>query len=186
MKGDLAAKGKPNPGHGAGAGSPPGRGGAAGGGSRDRDREPAAAPPPIDDALLRDYLADALPVGESARVEKALRDSAELRARLEDVRQNRSDGQLHTLGAIWHRSRLTCPSREQLGKFLLDALDPALASYFQFHLDVVECPFCQANLADLKAQSESTTSVNSRKTRQRKILQASQHMLSDDQRNRPQ
>ena len=48
---------------------------------------------------------------------------------------------------------MTCPSREQLGSLLLDALDPELAAYFQFHLDVVECPFCQANLDDLKAQS---------------------------------
>ena len=46
---------------------------------------------PIDDAVLRDYLADALSPEDSARVEKALRDSAELRARLEDVRQNRAD-----------------------------------------------------------------------------------------------
>ena len=114
-------------------------------------------PVPIDDVILRDYLADALSPEESARVEKALRDSAELRGRLEEVRQNRADGQLHTLGAIWLRSRLTCPTRQQLGSFLLDALDPDLASYLTFHLDVIECPFCQANLADLKAQSQATT-----------------------------
>jgi hypothetical protein len=89
---------------------------------------------PIDDVILRDYLADALSPEESARVEKALRDSAELRGQLEEVRQNRADGQLHTLGAIWLRSRLTCPSRQQLGSFLLDALDPELASYLTFHL----------------------------------------------------
>src|SRR6266478_5773693 len=95
-------------------------------GSHGRGRESAAVPAPIDDVILRDYLADALVPEQSARVEKALRDSAELRARLEEVRENRTDGQLHTLGAIWHRARLTCPSRQQLGSFLLDALDPAL------------------------------------------------------------
>ena len=42
----------------------------------DRDRAPA----PIDDAMLLDYLTDALCPEDSARVEKALRDSAELRA----------------------------------------------------------------------------------------------------------
>ncbi|MCA1685273.1 MAG: hypothetical protein LC745_04695, partial [Planctomycetia bacterium] len=109
--------------------------------------------PGIDDETLRSYLADALPAGDLARVEKALRDSSELRARLEDVRQNRGDPNLHTLGAIWRRSRLTCPTRQQLGSFLLDVLDPDLAGYLKFHLDVVECPFCQANLADLKAKS---------------------------------
>ena len=54
----------------------------------------------INDETLRSYLADSLPPEDLARVEKALRDSAELRARLEDVRQNRSDPGLHTLGAI--------------------------------------------------------------------------------------
>src|SRR5271166_1457913 len=122
-----------------------------------RGPSPQAVPAPIDDAILRNYLIDALTPEESARVEKALRDSAELRARLEEVRQNRTDGQLHTLGAIWHRARLTCPSREQLGSYLLDALDPELAAYLKFHIEVVECPFCQANLDDLKAQSQTAT-----------------------------
>jgi hypothetical protein len=139
-------------------------------------------PPPIDETTLREYLVDALPPETSARVEKALRESAELRARLEDVRQNRADGQLHSLGAIWHRSRLTCPSRQQLGSFLLDALDPALASYLTFHLEVIECPFCQANLADLKVQSQTSSAAHASRTRQRRILQSSQHLLGDDTR----
>src|SRR5262245_11399523 len=151
-------------------------------GDREADRHLAAASPPVDDDMLRDYLADALVPEDSARVEKALRDSAELRARLEDVRQNRSDGQLHTLGAIWHRARLTCPSRQQLGSFLLDALAPDLASYIQFHLDVIECAFCQANLADLKAQSQASAAAKASKTRQRRILQSSQHLLGEDRR----
>jgi hypothetical protein len=131
--------------------------------------------------MLRNYLADALTPEDSARVEKALRDSAELRSRLEDVRHDRADGQIHTLGAIWHRARLTCPSRQQLGSFLLDALDPELASYLQFHLDVIECPFCQANLADLKVQSQAAAAKVS-KTRQHRILQSSQHLLGEDKR----
>jgi hypothetical protein len=135
---------------------------------------------PIDDVILRATTRRCLAPEESARVEKALRDSAELRARLEEVRQNRTDGQLHTLGAIWHRARLTCPSRQQLGSFLLDALDPELASYLTFHLEVVECPFCQANLADLKAQSQTATAGHASKTRQRRFLQSSQHLLGDD------
>jgi len=149
-------------------------------GQRPRGRESTAIPAPIDDVILRDYLADALAPEQSARVEKALRDSAELRSRLEEVRQNRSDGHLHTLGAIWHRARLTCPTRQQLGSFLLDALDPELASYLTFHLEVVECPFCQANLDDLKAQSQTATAAHASKTRQRRILQSSQHLLGED------
>jgi hypothetical protein len=135
----------------------------------------------IDETTLRDYLADALPAEEMARVEKALRDSAELRARLEDVRHDRTDANLHTLGAIWRRSRLTCPSRQQLGSFLLDALDPDLASYLQFHLDVIECPFCQANLADLKARTAQATTAT--RNRHNRILRSSQHLLGDEGRS---
>jgi hypothetical protein len=146
-----------------------------------RPQRPAtAAMRPIDQTMLREYLADALPPEAMARVEKALRESAELRSRLEDVRQNRTDSQLHSLGAIWRRARLTCPSRQQLGTFLLEALAPELAEYVAFHLDVVECPFCQANLADLKAQSQAASSASASKTRQRRILQSSRHLLGED------
>ena len=171
MRGNGNDKGKPkhDPDHAA-----PDRG-------HGRGRDHAMAP--IDDTILRNYLADALSSEESARVEKALRESAELRARLEDVRQNRSDGQLHTLGAIWNRSRLTCPSRQQLGSYLLDALDPELASYLTFHLEVVECPFCLANLADLRTQSQTAAAGHASKTRQRRILQSSQHLLGEDKRS---
>ena len=141
----------------------------------------AAAPAPIDDSRLRDYLADALTPEDSARVEKALRDSAELRARLEEVRHDRADGQLHSLGAIWHRARLTCPSRQQLGSYLLDALDPELASYLQFHLEVVVCPFCQANLADLKAKAAQPSGAS--KSRHHRILRSSQHLLGEEGRS---
>ena len=111
---------------------------------------------------------------------EGLRDSAQLRARLEEVRNNREDVQLHTLGAIWHRSRLTCPSRQQLGSYLLDALDPELASYFKFHLEVIECPFCQANLADLDAQSKAAAAPQASKTRQHRILKSSRHLLGEE------
>src|SRR4051794_8150517 len=107
----------------------------------------------IDAETLRGYLAETLPAEEMARVEKALRASSELRDRLEDVRQDRADTGLHTLGAIWRRGRLTCATRQQLGSYLLDALDPALAGYITFHLDVVECPFCRANLSDLQGKA---------------------------------
>ena len=132
----------------------------------------------IDDAILRAYLTDSLAPEESARVEKALRDSSELRARLEDVRQNRGDPNLHTLGAIWKRGRLTCPTRQQLGSYLLDVLDADLAAYLKFHIEVVECPFCQANLADLQARGG--TAAAAAQSRQSRILHSSRHLLGDE------
>ena len=145
------------------------------------DHAPEHDETPIDDEALRAYIADALPPGLSARIEKALRESSELRERLESVRSGREDMSLHSLGAIWRRSRLTCPSRQQLGSLLLDALDPDLADYLRFHIEVVECPFCRANLADLEGKAESTGPAA--RTRHARILHSSRHLLPED--NRP-
>jgi hypothetical protein len=144
----------------------------------ERNLDASSDPSIINEDTLRAYLADTLPPGVQARVEKALRASAELRAQLEDVRQNRGVAGLHTLGAIWRRARLTCPTRQQLGSALLDALDPELAAYISFHLDVIECPFCQANLADLKAKTAQPSPATQQ--RRNRILKSSQHLLGDD------
>jgi len=135
--------------------------------------------PTIDVEILRAYLTDALPPEELARVEKALRDSAELRARLEEVRENRGDLGLHTLGAIWRRGRLSCPNRQQLGSYLLDALDPDHASYLKFHLEVVACPYCQADVADLRSKgAQVPAAIESRYNR---IVQSSRHLLGGEE-----
>lgn len=134
-------------------------------------------PTPIDDETLRSYLSEGLPPEAMARVEKALRDSSELRGRLEDIRRNRPDASLHSLGAIWRRSRLTCPPRQQWGSYLLDALDPDYAEYLTFHLDVVECPFCRANLADLRDKADQAPPTKARRTR---IYHSSRHLLSGE------
>lgn len=136
--------------------------------------------PLIDDELLRHYLAETLAPGMMARVERALRDSAELRARLEEVRQDRHDPALHSLGAIWRRSRLSCVSREQLGSYLLDVLDPAQTDYITFHLEVVECPICRANAADLRRQAELAAGTSLPADRPRRIFHSSRHLLSGD------
>ena len=80
--------------------------------------------------MLRDYLHDALPDAELAAVEKALRESAKLRAVYKDVVEQEDRGE-HTVGAIWRRERVSCLSREQLGSFLLGAGDPELLDYIE-------------------------------------------------------
>lgn len=96
------------------------------------------------------YLDDALSEAELARIEQALRASPALRDRLRAVLQERDRGE-HSLGAIWRRERLSCPSREQLGSYLLQTLDDDFQAYLDFHLKVVACPVCLANVADLEA-----------------------------------
>ena len=110
---------------------------------------PSAAMPDITRQMLRDYLHDALPEPEMAAVEKALRGSPALRTALDEIREEDDRGE-HTVGAIWRRERVSCPTRDQLGGFLLGAGDPDLLDYVQFHLDTIGCPYCQANLDDLK------------------------------------
>ncbi len=133
--------------------------------------------PTIGEETLRAYLAETLGPDEMARVEKALRQSSSLRDRLEDVRLERGDLGLHTLGAIWSRNRLSCPSREQLGSFLLDVLDPEHAAYVAFHIDEVACPFCQANLDDLRARADTSPDIT--QTRRHRIYHSSRHLLGE-------
>ncbi len=104
--------------------------------------------------MLRDYLHDALPDAELAAVEKALRASAALRERYREVIEQEDQGE-HTIGAVWRRERVSCPTREQLGGYLLGAGDAELLDYVEFHLKTAGCPFCQANLDDLKKVSRS-------------------------------
>src|ERR1700722_5796275 len=105
--------------------------------------------PNISPAQLLAYLDDGLTDAETAQVEQALRDSEPLRRTLRKLIDQRDRGE-HSLGAIWRRQRLPCPTREQLGSFLLQALDTEFLNYIEFHLRVIGCPFCQANLTDLQ------------------------------------
>jgi DNA-binding phage protein len=114
---------------------------------------------------LHAYLDDALTDAETARVEQALRDSEALRRSLRQAMQERDRGE-HSLGAVWRRERLTCPTREQLGSYLLQVLEDKQQDYVAFHLQTVACPYCLANLADLQAlQQESTPTARERRRR---------------------
>src|SRR5262245_54842769 len=99
---------------------------------------------------LEAYLDEALPPAEMARMEEALRKDKGLMSKLGLVHSRRDAGG-HSLGEIWRRHRLTCPSREQLGAYLLETLSRAETEYIAFHLKTVGCRICQANVADLQA-----------------------------------
>jgi hypothetical protein len=114
--------------------------------------------------LLSGYLEDSLNDAETAAIEKALRENEPLRRLLRTLMLERDRGE-HSIGAIWCRHRLSCPTREQLGSFLLGALEAGLQDYIDFHLHTVACAFCSANLADLQQRQESAPKTQQRRQR---------------------
>lgn len=114
---------------------------------------------------LRAFLHDTLPDEQAAEVEKQLRTQAESRDLYELVRVEEDRGE-HSIGAIWRRNHLSCPTRDQLGGYLLQALDEDLFEYIGFHMDEIGCSFCTANLEDLqRKQAEATGPARSRRKR---------------------
>ena len=119
---------------------------------------------------LESYLDEALPPEEMARIEKTLRKDRRLVERLAAINARRDDG-VHSLGEIWRRYRVSCPSRRQLGSYLLGGLPEEVCEHVAFHLEVVGCRYCRANLTDLeKQQAEAPEEV---RTRRHKYFQSS-------------
>jgi hypothetical protein len=123
---------------------------------------------------LRAFLHDTLPDEQAAEVEKQLRTEPKLRDLYELVRVEEDRGE-HSIGAIWRRNHLSCPTRDQLGGYLLQALDEDLLQYIGFHMNEIGCSFCTANLEDLqRKQAEATGPA---KTRRKKIVNSSADLL---------
>jgi hypothetical protein len=119
---------------------------------------------------LEAYLDEALPGEEMAAVEHALRTDKRLAARLSSIHSRRNAG-VHSVGEIWRKHRLSCPSKEQLGSYLLEALPDETADYIAFHLQVAGCRICAANLADMQDRQKEDREVVDQ--RRRKYFQSS-------------
>jgi hypothetical protein len=130
---------------------------------------------------LQCYVDDALSDKETARIEQALRSSASLRQIMRGLLQERDRGE-HSVGAIWRRQRLSCPNREQLGSYMLGALDEGLQDYIRFHLECIGCPYCQANLKDLETRRREPAKQS--KDRRKKIFESSAGYLHVARRER--
>jgi hypothetical protein len=126
---------------------------------------------------LEAFLDEALSPEEMARLEMALRSQPKLARALAEVRSRRDAG-VHSLGEIWRRNRVSCPSRENLGTYLLGAMDREHADYVLFHLETVGCRVCQANLQDLQRQQQE--SVDNSARRRSKYFQSSAGYLHGD------
>jgi hypothetical protein len=123
---------------------------------------------------LDGYLDDALSEAETAQVEQALRQSDTLRQQLRTIIQQRDQGD-HSVGTIWRQRRLSCPTREQLGSYLLQVLEPEHLDYIEFHLRTIGCAFCQANLSDLLAQQKEPAAK--KEQRRRRYFESSAGIL---------
>ncbi len=129
-------------------------------------------------AQLEAYLDESLPNEQMTVVEAALRDDRELVERLSAL-VGRRDAGVHTVGAIWRRYRLSCPTREQLGSFILQVLPEQHAQYVRFHLETIGCRYCNASLEDLR-QQHAATDLDDSRTRREKYFQTSAGYLSRD------
>jgi hypothetical protein len=127
-------------------------------------------PRALTQADLESYLDEQLAPEEMARAEQLLRKRPELAKRLVEINARRDAG-VHSLGEIWRRHRVSCPTREQLGSFLLSAVSEEVDDYIRFHIQAVGCRYCRANIEDLKAQQEEGLEVAS--SRRRKYFQSS-------------
>lgn len=131
------------------------------------------------DQQLRAFLDESLPAELMSEIERLLRSDGKLRQRLADLCGQREAG-VHGLGEIWRRHRLSCPTRQQLGSYLLSAMSDDWLKYIRFHIEQVGCRVCQANLDDLRAQSaEQQAQVDERR---RKYFQSSAGYLSQRRR----
>jgi RNA polymerase sigma factor (sigma-70 family) len=57
---------------------------------------------------------------------------------------------------LWEYYRFSCPKRNTIGAYMLGTLEPDWHKYVEFHIKVLGCRFCQANLDDLQSQSQET------------------------------
>jgi len=118
---------------------------------------------------LQAYLDEALPSERMAAIEAELRNKPDLLKQLSAINARRDAG-LHSVGEIWRRNRLSCPTREDLGSYLLGVLDNEQSDYIEFHVKTIGCRLCQANLEDLERQQKETAETT--KTRRTKYFQS--------------
>ena len=120
---------------------------------------------------LEAFLDEALPAEHMAAIEDALRNDSELQKRCKAI-NGRRDAGVHSLGEIWRRHRLSCPTREQLGSFLLGVLPRDAADYVKFHLETIGCRYCIASIEDLNSQ-QAAAEQEIAERRQQKYFQSS-------------
>lgn len=128
-------------------------------------------------AELEAYLDEELAPQDLASIEEQLRSEPTLVQELVAINTRREAG-VHSIGGVWRRNRISCPTREQLGSYLLGAIAMEHRSYVKFHLDVVGCRYCLASLADLQSQQQEA--VEEAITRRARYFETSAGYLKNE------
>jgi RNA polymerase sigma factor (sigma-70 family) len=63
---------------------------------------------------------------------------------------------------VWEYHRFSCPKRNTIGAYLLRTLDDDWQKYVDFHLNILGCRFCRANMEDLQAETQDVPSLHAR------------------------
>ena len=121
------------------------------------------------------YADERLPSGRSVLSEQFLRRDRALVERMASLLSQRDQGE-RSLGQLWRKDRLSCPSRSVWAAYVDGRLGDGLKHYLQFHVETIGCRICAANLADLSRCEPSTDAER----RTRKIFQSSAGTLSSD------
>lgn len=116
---------------------------------------------------LAAFLDEALPPDRMAAIEQSLKGGDDALADQLATICGERDAGMHSLGGVWRRRRLTCPTREQLGSFLLGVLDEGHTDYVRFHVETAGCRPCGASLEDLKNQQSAAQAEASEVTERR-------------------
>lgn len=129
------------------------------------------------DGELEAYLDEALDGPAMASVEAAVRADPHLLQRLAAINMRRNQG-VHSVGEIWRRNQLSCPSREQLGSYLLGAMSTEEIDYIRFHVERVGCRLCIANVEDLRRQRQEAAAAS--RSRRKRYFESSAGYLRSE------
>ncbi|WP_010583291.1 hypothetical protein [Schlesneria paludicola] len=131
--------------------------------------------PELTDEELLAYVEEQLATEQSVAIEIALRQDQALAARLRSLLASQDQGE-YSVGNLWRRERLSCPPRGVWAAYVGGRLGDGISEYLRFHLEVVGCRICSANLSDLK----HTGGLDGAETRTKKFFQSSAGHLPRD------
>lgn len=115
--------------------------------------------------IMQAFILEALPEAEMTAIEKATRWNPVAQALHRELLAAMDAGE-HSVGGIWRRERLSCPTREQLGSYALGTGEAELWQYIDFHIQSICCEWCIANLDDLRRHQQASDKAATKRRKQ--------------------